>query len=137
MNVNDVIRSMDVLLVLAWVCHMCHSDPMTVQVGEDGAVFPVWSYGDKLRKARLTIGMDQRGFAEALGVSAGSLAQWETDRTKPRDVVAIAKRVELLTRIPAGWILGVQETPAGPNGPDGGRAVPPVGLEPTTCGLKV
>ncbi|WP_205916736.1 helix-turn-helix domain-containing protein, partial [Prescottella equi] len=110
---------------------------MTVQVGEDGAVFPVWSYGDKLRKARLTIGMDQRGFAEALGVSAGSLAQWETDRTKPRDVVAIAKRVELLTRIPAGWILGVQETPAGPNGPDGGRAVPPVGLEPTTCGLKV
>ncbi|WP_175280155.1 helix-turn-helix domain-containing protein [Prescottella equi] len=97
---------------------------MTVQVGEDGAVYPVWSFGDKMRKARQTIGMDQREFAAQLGVKAGSLAGWETDRTKPRDVVAVAKRVELLTHIPAAWILGIQETPAGPNGPDGGRAVP-------------
>ncbi|NKV63700.1 hypothetical protein GS924_06695 [Rhodococcus hoagii] len=50
--------------------------------------------------------MDQRGFAEALGVSAGSLAQWETDRTKPRGRCRqSAKRVELLTppRLDGSW----------------------------------
>ncbi|MFM1726970.1 hypothetical protein ABI214_09260 [Prescottella soli] len=40
---------------------------MTVQVREDGMVYPVWSFGDKVRKAQHTAGMDQREFADAAG----------------------------------------------------------------------
>ncbi len=55
--------------------------------------------------------MNQHDFAVAIGVPDGSLANWETDRAKPRDIVAVAKRIELLTRIPAGWTLGIEDSP--------------------------
>lgn len=51
--------------------------------------------------------MTQAEFADAIGVKEGSLAAWETDRATPRDIVAIAKRVEMLTNIPAAWLLGL------------------------------
>lgn len=93
-------------------------------VDDDGTVHPVWSNGDRIRKARLTVEMDQREFADQLGVKPGSLAAWETDRSRPRDLVAIAKRIELLTKIPAAWILGLDEKPQSPRpgneGLDGG-----------------
>lgn len=72
-------------------------------------VFPVWSLGDRLRKVRLTAGLDQRQFAEALGVQPGSLAAWETDRSTPRKLVDIAKTIEKVTGVPAAWTLGVSE----------------------------
>lgn len=88
---------------------------MTVQV--DGALVPTWTFGDRLRKARSVSGMDQRDFAKAIGVTASSVAAWETDRAVPRDIVAIAKRVAMLTNIPAAWLLGV--TPPSSSQPDG------------------
>lgn len=91
---------------------------------EHAYVIPSWSLGDKLRKARQTIEMDQRAFASALGVPAGSLAAWETDRARPRDVVAVAKRVEMLTRIPATWLLGLDTTNPHQDGPGGGQKLP-------------
>lgn len=104
---------------------------MTVDVEHVGPVFPEWTFGDKVRKARAIAGMDQRAFAAAINVKPGSLAQWETDRAKPRDIVAVARRIEMLTRIPAGWVLGIQETPR-PDDPDGGPSVRHQGLEPRT-----
>ena len=82
-------------------------------------VYPAWSLGDRIRKARDIAGMNQHDFAVAIGVPDGSLANWETDRAKPRDIVAVAKRIELLTRIPAGWVLGIENSPdgGGPTGP--------------------
>ena len=69
--------------------------------------------------------MSQRDFAAALDAKAGTYAQWEAGNTQPRDVVALAKRVEMLTRIPAAWILGLmdgpQPSPVGP-GNDGAPA---------------
>ncbi|QBC87349.1 helix-turn-helix domain-containing protein [Mycobacterium avium] len=92
---------------------------MTVQTD---VVYPVWSFGDRIRKARTLADMNQREFAAAIEVAEGSLAAWETDRAIPRDIVTVAKRVELLTRIPAAWLLGVS-TPGPFNGgssqPDG------------------
>ncbi|MBU8816392.1 helix-turn-helix domain-containing protein [Mycolicibacterium goodii] len=90
---------------------------MTVQT-ERGYVYPSWSFGDRIRKARDVAGLTQHEFAVAIGVPDGSLANWETDRAKPRDIVAVAKRVEMLTRIPAGWMLGIEHTPddGGPTG---------------------
>ncbi len=91
---------------------------MTVQM-DGGYLYPTWSLGDRIRKARVVTGMNQETFAAAIGVTEGSLASWETDRAKPRDVVAVAKRIEVLSRIPAAWTLGVDDTPP-PKNPDGG-----------------
>ncbi|WP_147266026.1 helix-turn-helix domain-containing protein, partial [Nocardia puris] len=87
----------------------------------DGAKFiPTWELHDTLRKARQTTGMDQKTFAEKIGVTAGSYAGWEAGRSKPRDPIALAKRVEMLTRIPATWILGIHDETPRPGGPNGG-----------------
>lgn len=59
--------------------------------------------------------MTQAGFAAAIGVKEGSLAAWETDRATPRDIVTIAKRVEMLTQIPAAWLLGLSNPDDRPN----------------------
>lgn len=82
-------------------------------------VIPEWTFADCLRKARQIAGMSQRDFAEQLGVKAGAYAQWEADNNRPRDVVAIAKRIEMLTRIPASWTLGLELQRPRPGGPGG------------------
>lgn len=87
---------------------------MTVDTDTE-PVYPAWSFGDRIRKARTITGMTQGDFADEIGVKEGSLAAWETDRALPRDIVAIAKRVEMITRIPAGWLLGIEA--AGPPNP--------------------
>ncbi|MDO1477271.1 helix-turn-helix domain-containing protein [Rhodococcus ruber] len=88
------------------------------------AVIPSWTLGDRIRKARTTVGMDQRQFADALGVKAGTLAGWEADNSKPRELVDIARRIEEITSVPASWILGVgsleQRTPRDAGGRHGG-----------------
>jgi transcriptional regulator with XRE-family HTH domain len=48
-------------------------------------------------------------FAAVLGITASALGQYETDRAHPRDVVELAKRVELVTGIPASWLLGLDD----------------------------
>lgn len=78
------------------------------------ALYPAWSFGDRLRKARTVVEMNQEDFAEAIGVKDGSLAAWETDRARPRDIVGIAKSVESVTRIPASWLLGIEAPPPHP-----------------------
>jgi transcriptional regulator with XRE-family HTH domain len=71
-----------------------------------------WSFGDRLRKIRKRrTDFGQREFATKLGVGWQAYAQWEADNSRPKDVVAVAKRVELLTGVPAAWLLGVYETP--------------------------
>jgi transcriptional regulator with XRE-family HTH domain len=98
-------------------------------------VIPTWELQDRLRKARQTTGLDQKDFAQALGVNPGSLAGWEAGRSKPRDVVTVAKRIEMLTRIPAAWVLGVHEEAPRPDGdPNGGlpNDVRLKGFEPLT-----
>lgn len=85
---------------------------------EAGPVFPAWSFADRLRKARTTVGMTQEEFATAIGVKEGTLAAWESDRSQPRsrDIVDVAKRIEALTRIATAWILGIDDTPPTPPG---------------------
>jgi transcriptional regulator with XRE-family HTH domain len=69
---------------------------------------PQWTFGDRMRKARRRVGMTGVDFAHALDVSPSALGQYETDRATPRDVVALAKRVEVVTAIPAAWMLGLE-----------------------------
>jgi transcriptional regulator with XRE-family HTH domain len=78
-------------------------------------VVPQWTFGDRVRKARGIAGLDQREFSTLINVKPGTLAQWESDRARPRDIVAVAKRIELAVRVHASWVLGLDGTT-----PDGG-----------------
>lgn len=94
------------LHVYAIVCGMT--------VGTDsGPVYPDWSFGDRIRKARTTTGKTQEEFATAIGVKEGTLAAWETDRAQPRsrDIIDVVKRIEALTNIPVAWLLGIMDGP--------------------------
>jgi transcriptional regulator with XRE-family HTH domain len=75
--------------------------------------------------------MQQREFAERLEVTAGTYAQWEASNSRPRNVVAMAKRIELLTGVAATWILGLEAERPQPVGPAGAMARPE-GFEPPT-----
>ncbi len=72
-----------------------------------------WTFADRLRKVRKQrTHLGQREFAKQLGVGWQAYAQWEADNSRPKDIVAVARRVELLTGAPAAWLLGVYDTPA-------------------------
>ena len=92
---------------------MLHNCTMTMQ-REATLRIPEWSFGDRVRKARLETGMDQKEFAKALDITASSLAAYETGRANPRfkDAGALAKRLEMLTRIHRGWFLGAEARPS-------------------------
>ncbi|AOE43985.1 immunity repressor [Gordonia phage Delian] len=110
---------------------VCHALCMTADAHHGEHVFPTWTLGDRIRKTRAVSGLDQRGFADALGVKPGSLAGWETDRQRPRDVVALAKRIEMITRVPAEWVLGLRD------GPDEGDSSPLTGSNRRPLAYKV
>lgn len=77
---------------------------MTAQASES-PVIPEWSLGDRLRKIRRRAGHSQAEFAALLGENTKTYAAWELDTTAPRNAVALAKRVEMVTKVPAAWLL--------------------------------
>ena len=89
---------------------------------------------DRLRKVRRASGDSQRDFAKVLHATQEAVSAWEAGRNYPRDVVAIAQRIERAYGVSAGWVLGITENPR-PGGPDGGDMAPPPGLEPGTLWL--
>lgn len=94
---------------------------MTIQVER---FYPTWTLGDRIRKARLTTGMNQREFAPLIGVKAGSLAAWESDHSVPRNVLIVARYIEKATGVPATWVLGLDDGP-GDDFDGGGEPVVP------------
>ncbi len=85
------------------------------------ATIPEWTLGDRLAKARSVAGLTQAQMGDALHVSASTIAAWETDRSRPRDLADIATRIEDLTGIDPAWLLGFRT----------GSFSPLVGLPPT------
>lgn len=77
-----------------------------------------WTFGDRIRKIRRAVNASQGDFAAALGETRESLSTWESGRVaQPRNVVAIAKRIELAYGVPATWTLGLETKRPGPSGP--------------------
>lgn len=74
---------------------------------------PEWTFADRLRKARVDAGLDQREFATQLGVKAPTYAAYESGRANPRfrDVFTFAERVEKVTGVPAYWLVGSPTAP--------------------------
>lgn len=75
---------------------------------------PVWTFGDRLRKAREDAGIDQETMAAHFGVSSGTISNWERSGTIPRKLghIGVAQKWEEVTGVPADWLLGVQMTAA-------------------------
>lgn len=66
-----------------------------------GAV-PAFTIGDRLRKARESTGLEQGAFAELLGVSRGTVSNYERGLTNPKKVVLRAWASA--TRVPYEWL---------------------------------
>lgn len=80
---------------------------------------PEWSLADRLRKIRRDTGYSQDEFADKLGTNPNAYRAWESGRNHPRDIVALAKRIEMLTGVPAQWTLGLadDQPSGGPGNP--------------------
>lgn len=78
---------------------------------------PEWSTADRLRKIRRDTGYSQDEFAEKLGANPNAYRAWESGRNHPRDIVSLAKRIEMLTGVPAQWTLGLADGTSTPGGP--------------------
>lgn len=81
---------------------------------------PEWTFGDRVRKVRRNAGVTQAEFAARLGVGAKAASAWESFDRTPREVVSIAKRIELAFGVPAAWMLGLEMAEAPRLGGQGG-----------------
>jgi transcriptional regulator with XRE-family HTH domain len=69
-----------------------------------------WDFGDRLRKIRRAVaGLSQPEFAAKLGVHLKSYSAYEAGTNLPSapKMLALARRIEILTGVPAAWTLGV------------------------------
>ncbi len=100
---------------------------------------PSDTLANRLLLVRTEYGLSQREAAERCGIPFGSWQGMEKGRQSRGLDVKVA-RISLALGVDRDWLmwggaLHTQNDPH-PGGPGGGQ-VPPVGLEPTTCGLKV
>lgn len=63
---------------------------------------PVFTRGDRLRKARLTTGLSTREFAEQIGISQKSVNNAESDSHEVRRIVLNAWA--MATGVPVKWL---------------------------------
>lgn len=80
---------------------------------------PEWTFGDRIRKIRRDVGLTQGEFAERIGRGAKAVAAWESGKSQPEDVVAVAKRIQLTMGVPAEWTLGLRDSTISPDGGGG------------------
>jgi DNA-binding transcriptional regulator YiaG len=63
---------------------------------------PEWSFADRIRKIRReVVRVDQAEFARDLGVTKEAYSAWESGRNEPRSILALARKVELVSGVPA------------------------------------
>ena len=94
---------------------------MTSQVVQLRRPVPVWTFADRVRKARRSTGMTQAAFAQALGVGDKAYAAWESGANEPEHLHLIAERLETVVGWDKAWFLGwADESTPRPDGPGGG-----------------
>ena len=77
---------------------------------------PEFTRADRLRKAREELGLDQGAFAELIGVSRGTVSNYERGTT-PADRIVVLRAWALATRVSYEWLLhGETPRPEGPGG---------------------
>ena len=73
---------------------------------------PVFSLGERIRKAREDAGMSQQQFADELGVDRKTVGNWEADRNQPRyrDLMLISSVADVSLE----WLAGDLFRPSSP-----------------------
>lgn len=71
-----------------------------------------------------------------LGANPNAYRAWESGRNNPRDIVALAKRIEILTGVPAQWTLGLADGTSTPGGSGQPKKAEPVS-KPAPLDYKV
>jgi transcriptional regulator with XRE-family HTH domain len=71
-----------------------------------GGNVPIWTLGDRLRKARDWAGITRDELADELGVHARTISSYELDQTKPKK--AFLRQWALHTGVPYGWLVDGQ-----------------------------
>lgn len=84
---------------------------------------PEPSFGDRLRMIRRHMKLSQAEFADLIGESRKNIGTWESDYALPRYLVAVCKKVELATRVPSHWLLGLAQ--ASESLPPSAASLPP------------
>jgi transcriptional regulator with XRE-family HTH domain len=74
---------------------------MSTQTVAAGSI-PVFDLSDRLRKAREVTGLDQKAFADEVGISRGTVANYERGKVTPREIVLRAWA--LRTGVPLEWL---------------------------------
>ena len=94
---------------------------------------------NRLRLVRAEVGISQREGAIRIGITPRIWQNMEDGRAV-RDLHKHIAAIATAYGVDREWLMWGgeldKEEPSDPNGPDGSPVVPPVGLEPTTCGLK-
>jgi transcriptional regulator with XRE-family HTH domain len=67
-------------------------------------VIPVWSLGERLRKARTTAGIEQEAMAALFFRHRNTIINWEGGHNRPTEQV-LAKWAEV-TDVPLSWLRG-------------------------------
>lgn len=91
-----------------------------------GGAVPEWTVGDRLRKAREVTGLDQRQFAERLGVSRQTITNAEKGHVAVRRITLNAWA--LATGVSVAWLETGVVPSSGPERPDGVTALYPFPL---------
>ena len=75
--------------------------------GENGRKLVTLEFdlGDRLRKARLHAHLEQEEMAEKLGVTIGTISNWESGRVQPRNLRAVVEEWSELTGVDPIWLL--------------------------------
>ncbi len=73
-------------------------------LGMTATLHPVWTVGDRLRKARSGAGISCLRMAAELEVDRSAITRWENDHTEPRRAVLMA--YAMLTGVDLAWIEG-------------------------------
>lgn len=70
---------------------------------------PVWTLGDRLRKAREFAGLDQDELAERIGISRGTVSNYELGRgQRPPKRIVINAWAEV-TNVPVSWLTDTEQ----------------------------
>lgn len=69
---------------------------------------PQWTLGDRIRRARLSAGMDRLELAGKLGVSRAAVGYWETDRSQPKDIMETLRQIAEITGVGEDWLFGIR-----------------------------
>lgn len=104
-----------------------------------GLTNPQWEFGDRIRKVRRDIaGLSQNAMADALGVSQKVYAAWESNRSRPSDIVATAKTIAAIWAgdVTSSWLLGVDD-PGPPQSPFPSPSRPSRTFGPNVRGKRI